>query len=97
MAERKSWIDADSNEVLIDDYAKQLGGFLDAFADGQVDAAELQGQEERVVSLMQEVEPLLDDASHEKVTKLLCELSAFNIMQFAHELGQARPKTAFRG
>lgn len=97
MAERRSWIDPDTNEPLIDDYAKQLESFLSTFADGIVSDDELAAQEERVVSLMREVEPELSDEVHEKVTRLMCELSAFDIMQFASELRQARPKTAFRG
>jgi hypothetical protein len=46
---------------------------------------------------MKEVEPLLDDNQHEKVTRLLCELTAFDIMQMLHTMQQARPKTKFRG
>ena len=73
MADRKSWIDEATNEPLIDDYAKQLDGFLAAFADGQIDDGELQTQEKKLVALLKEVEPLLDDAAHARVTELLCE------------------------
>ena len=47
--------------------------------------------------VMEEVEPQLDDKLHAQVTKLLCELSAFNIMQMMHTLDQARSKTRFQG
>jgi hypothetical protein len=46
---------------------------------------------------MKAVEPKLDDALHEEVTHLLCELSAYNIMHTLHQLIQAQPKTKFRG
>ena len=46
---------------------------------------------------MKSVEPKLDDALHEEVTQLLCELSAYNIMQTLHKLMESAPKTKFRG
>ncbi len=94
---RKSWLDDDAQTTLIDDYARNLGSFLDAMADGIVDADEVAGQENRVVALMKEIEPQLDDTMHEKITQLLCELSAYNVMQLLHSLYEARPKTRFQG
>ncbi len=94
---RSSWLDDQTDEVKIDDYARQLNTFLAALADGRVDDAELEAQERRVADAIREVEPHLDDELHAKVTTLLCELSAYNIMQMAHELEQARAKTDFRG
>ena len=35
---RKSWLDDDAQTTLIDDYARNLGSFVDAMADGIVDA-----------------------------------------------------------
>ena len=46
---------------------------------------------------MKTIEPELNDALHEKVTHLLCELSAYNIMHTIHQFVEARPKTKFRG
>ena len=94
---RKSWLDDDMQSSMIDDYAKKLGTFASAIADGLIEANELAAQEKRVVDIMKRVEPKLDDALHDEVTKLLCELSAFNTMQTLHEISAARPKTRFRG
>ena len=94
---RSSWLDEETQEVKIDDYAQQLTSFIDALADGRIDDAELEAQEKRVAEAMQDVEPQLDDEVHAKVTKLLCELSAFNIMQLMHTVDRARSKTTFRG
>jgi hypothetical protein len=94
---RTSWLDDDSKTVRIDDYARQLDAFVSAMADGRVDDGELNAQESRVVALMKEIEPQLSDAIHDRVTALLCELSAFNVMQLLHSLHEARPKTTFRG
>ena len=42
-------------------------------------------------------EPTLNDTQHAQVTKLLCELTAYNVMQTLNSLQSARPKTTFRG
>ena len=94
---RQSWLDDTTKSPLIQEYAQQLTTFVDAMADGMVDSSELGEQESRLRALMQEVEPKLDDALHASVTKLLCELTAYNIMQTLSSLQEARPKSAFRG
>ncbi len=94
---RKSWLDDAAETTLIDDYARNLGSFVDAMADGTVDAGEVAAQEARVVELMKQIEPQLDDGLHDQVTQLLCELSAYNAMELLHSLHAARPKTQFRG
>ena len=93
---RKSWIDSETNEPLIEEYTRKLQSFTRALSDGVVSEQEISDQEARLVELMRDVEPLLDDALHAKVTKLLCELTAFDIMQFVFELQQSRA-AAFRG
>lgn len=94
---RTSWFDDESQKPQIDQYARKMSSFIEVLADGQVEAQELQQQETRLIALMKEVEPLLDDALHAKVTQLLCELTAYDLMQVLHEMQHARPKTAFRG
>jgi hypothetical protein len=94
---RTHWLDEKTDAPLIDDYVQKLGSFLEATADGQVDASELKAQEDRVVALMKAVEPELSDALHEQVTHLLCELSAYNIMHAIHRLMESGPTTKFRG
>lgn len=97
MSGRTDWIDDKTSEPLIDKYARQLDSFAKTFADGRVDAGELKAQEQRVTALMREIEPKLDDALHGKVTQLLCELTAYDVMQCFHAMEEARPKTKFRG
>jgi len=94
---RMQWLDDKTQTPMIDQYAQKLDTFVQTMADGIVDDKEMKAQETRLVTLMKEVEPLLDDKTHEKVTKLLCELTAFDIMQMLHTMQQARPKTKFRG
>lgn len=94
---RASWLDEKSHKILIEQYARQLDSFLQAMADGKIEPSELRDQEARLVGLMKEVEPQLDDALHEKVTRLLCELVAYDLMQMVHTMQESRPKTTFRG
>jgi hypothetical protein len=96
-AGRQKWFDDASHEPLIENYARKLDSFIQTMADGVVDDSEITAQEARLIGLMKEVEPLLNDDVHAKVTRLLCELTAYDIMQMLHSLQEARPKTQFRG
>ncbi|MCY2988601.1 MAG: hypothetical protein NTY19_12145 [Planctomycetota bacterium] len=95
--EKSSWFDEQTQAPLIAEQAQQLESFLAAMADGRIDQSELQAQEERLVALMRNIEPQLDASLHSQVTQLLCELTAYDIMQSLHALQQSRPKTVFRG
>lgn len=94
---RTSWLDAESHQPAIEDYARRLGPFVEAMADGKIDESEVQAQEKRLVKLMQEIEPSLPDDLHGKITQLLCELTAYNLMHILHQIEQARPRAAFQG
>lgn len=96
-AKRVSWFDEISQMPLIETYAGQLDSFVQTMADGKVEEKELREQESRLVGLMKEIEPQLSDELHEKVTRLLCELTAYDLMQTLHMMEQARPRTKFRG
>ena len=76
---------------------RYLEHFTQSLADGQVDKGELDKQEESLVAAMKAVESDLSDEQHEKVTKLLAELSAYNVMATLHELAGARVRKAFDG
>jgi hypothetical protein len=97
MAAKQSWLDDKAQTPQIDTYVQKLSSFVDAMADGRIEDAELRDQEKRLVTTMKEVEPSLNDAQHAQVTKLLCELTAYNVMQTLNSLQSARPKTTFRG
>ena len=94
---KQSWLDETTQMPQIDQYARKLGSFIDAMADGKVDEAEVAAQEERVARLMKEIEPQLDAPMHAKITELLCELTAYNLMQVFCSLNAARPKFKFHG
>ncbi len=56
---------------------------------------ELAGQEQRLAAAMKALEPALSDELHAKVTAVLVELSAYNVMRLLHELQAERARMAF--
>ena len=91
---RVSWFDETTKMPVIDEQVHKLSTFVDAMADGVIDDAELDQQQSSVVSAMKAVEGTLNDEQHAKVTRLMIELSAYNIMRLLHELHQNRPERA---
>ncbi len=94
---RTDWWDENSDLPLIDEQVHKLEHFVDAMADGVVEKAELERQQASLAAAMRDVEGELNNAQHAKVTRLLVELSAYNIMRTLHELQQARLQRAFAG
>lgn len=91
---RASWIN-DDNHHLIEEHVQQLEHFTKSLADGQVDAGELAKQEDNLVNAMKAAEADLSDEQHEKVTKVLAELTAYNVMNVLHSLAAERARQAF--
>ena len=94
---KSSWFDETTQSPLIAEQAQRLESFMAAMADGKIEDAELKAQEERLVALMREIEPKLSGPMHAQVTQLLCELTAYDIMQTLHSIQAARPKAVFHG
>ncbi len=86
---RSSWLNDHSTPAL-DAHVDKLEHFSNSLADGVIDDKELATQEANLVAAMKAVEGGLDDAQHEKVTKLLAELTAYSVMRTLHEMAQAR-------
>jgi hypothetical protein len=94
---KTTWVDEDSDLPLITERARQLDSFVDAIADGKVTDAEVKAQEARVMKLLKEIEPQLEPKMRERVTELLCELSAYDMMQVLNIMQHSRPLSKFRG
>lgn len=93
---RTKWLDT-KDTPLLKQYAQEMQSFLEAVADGVIEEKELQQQEKDIVALMKEIEPKLDDELHEKVTRLLCEITVYDMMQLMMALRGSRPVAKFRG
>src|SRR3954451_21289218 len=92
---RTSWFDDKAQHEGIQERAQKLESFTSALADGVVTKQELAGQEQRLMGAMKALEPQLNDDQHAKVTTVLVELSAYNIMRLLHELHAERARMAF--
>ena len=92
---RTSWFDDKAEHEAIQERASKLESFTSALADGVVSKQELTGQEKRLVTAMKSLEPALSDDLHAKVTDVLVELTAYNVMRLLHELQAERARMAF--
>ncbi|MCX4240381.1 hypothetical protein [Paraliomyxa miuraensis] len=94
---RINWLDEDTDLPALDEHVQKLEHFTNSLADGVIDAAELAEQNEAVVAAMKAVQDELSDEQHAKVTTLLVELTALNIMATLHELTAERVKKVVGG
>ena len=92
---RTSWFDDRAEHPVIQEQLDKLDSFTKAMADGVVDRRELDGQEQRLTAAMKRLEPELGDELHAKVTSVLVELTAYNVMRLLHELQAERARLAF--
>jgi hypothetical protein len=92
---RNSWFDDKAEHPMIQEQISKLDSFTSAMADGVVSESELSGQERRLVASMKTLEAGLSDDLHAKVTTVLVELSAYNVMRLLHELHAERARMAF--
>ena len=92
---RTSWFDDKAEHPIIHEQVTRLESFTSALADGVVTKQEIDGQEKRLLAAMKTLEPALSDDLHAKVTSVLVELSAYNIMRLLHELHAERARMAF--
>ena len=94
---RSSWFAENAEHPMVQEQVEKLESFTSAMADGVVDKGELEAQEKRLTAAMKALEPALDDALPANVTKVLVELSAYNVMRLLHELQAQRARHAFEG
>lgn len=94
---RTPWFDESTNYPNIDEQVAKLDSFAEAMADGIIEKQELERQQVALVAVMKEVEGLLSDEQHSKVTHLLVELSAYNVMRTLHELHAQRLQSVLAG
>ena len=92
---KTSWFDDKAEHPILQERATKLESFTSALADGVVTKQELSGQEQRLLAAMKSVDPQLNDDLHAKVTTLLVELTAYNVMRLLRELQTERARIAF--
>ncbi len=92
---RASWFDDKTEHPIIQEQVSKLESFTNAMADGLVSIDELNNQEQRLVTAMKALEPELNDDLHAKVTTVLVELTAYDVMRLLRELQAGRARMAF--
>jgi hypothetical protein len=91
---RTGWFDDKAGHEAIQDRVRHLDSFTSALADGVITSKELDVQEKRLIEAMKAAEPSLSDEQHAKLTTVLVEMTAYNIMRLLHELQAERTRMA---
>jgi predicted transcriptional regulator len=94
---RSSWFDEKAEQPAVLEQVQKLESFASALADGVVEEKELESQERRLAAAMKRLEPELSDELHAKVTTVLVELTAYNVMRLLHELNAERVRIGLAG
>lgn len=94
---KTSWFDETTALPVIDEQVAKLESFAAAMADGVIEKHELESQQTTLVATMRAVEAELSEAQHAAVTRLLVELSAYNVMRTVHELQADRLQRTLAG
>ena len=94
---RSSWFDEKAEQPAVLEQVQKLESFTSALADGVVEEKELESQERRLAAAMKGLEPELSDELHAKVTTVLVELTAYNVMRLLHELNAERVRIGLAG
>jgi hypothetical protein len=94
---RTSWFEEHAEHPAVLQQVQKLESFTNALADGVVEKKELESQERRLAAAMKGLEPELSDELHAKVTTVLVELTAYNVMRLLHELNAERVRIGFAG
>ncbi len=79
---RRSWFDAKQGErPTIGTTLPGLDTWQAAVEDGVIEAHEVEAQKDLVLQLLRDLEPMLDDPLHERVTRVLEEWTVLSAMQ----------------
>jgi hypothetical protein len=81
---RDGWFDGKGVDLLRDEFLVTHPGWQKYIADGEIDAAEILEQENRIIGMLRELEPKLSDAQHEMLTKTLLEYEVLVNMALVH-------------
>ncbi|MBS2013031.1 MAG: hypothetical protein JST00_09100 [Deltaproteobacteria bacterium] len=92
---RRRWFDHEGAMPFGGSIAR-LQSWQDAIEDGVIEPHEVAAQTERVLGLLRDLEPLLDDDVHERVTRVLEEWAVLQAMQgtlLVEEFGRGASST----
>lgn len=73
---RRAWFEAGATPFAVE----RLQSWQKAIEDGVIEPHEVAEQKTRIVTLLRDLEPMLDDAQHEQVTRVLEEWAVLQAM-----------------
>lgn len=81
---RDPWFDGQGIDLLRDDFIEEHPRWQRYIADGQISAAEILEQENCIISMLEKLEPTLNDSQHDALTKVLLEYEVLINMALVH-------------
>jgi hypothetical protein len=78
---RISWFDQEKGPLYLSEYFQRMSSWQQAIADGKITPEEIREQASRVISLLKEVEPLVNETEHQVITETLYEMAVLQAMQ----------------
>ncbi len=81
---RDGWFDGEGLDLLREQFLDHHEGWKKYIEDGQITAEEILEQENKIIGMLTELEPMLSDEVHEKLTKALLEYEVLVNMALIH-------------
>lgn len=81
---RDGWFDGQGLDLLREEFLDSHEGWKKYIEDGQITALEILEQENRIVSMLTELEPSIDDEIHQRLTAVLLEYEVLVNMALIH-------------
>jgi hypothetical protein len=78
---RISWFDQEKGPLYLSEYFQRMGSWQQAIADNRITPEEIRDQASRVIALLKEVEPLVNETEHQVITETLYEMAVLQAMQ----------------
>ncbi|MCA9791633.1 MAG: hypothetical protein KC910_07545 [Candidatus Eremiobacteraeota bacterium] len=81
---RDGWFDGKGFDLHRDEFLEHHAGWQKYIEDGEITADEILEQETRIVEMLRDIEPTLDDKTHAVLTKTLLEYEVLVNMALIH-------------
>jgi hypothetical protein len=78
---RISWFDQEKGPLYLSEYFQRMDSWQQAIADNKITPEEIRDQASRVIALLKEVEPLVNETEHQVITETLYEMAVLQAMQ----------------
>jgi len=84
MEERDGWFDGRGLDLLREQFLDHHEGWKKYIEDSQITAEEILEQENRIINMLRELEPIIEDGLHKKLTAVLLEYEVLVNMALIH-------------